>query len=122
MEYSTPLPLSKEATKKAKREIDFQEDQINVFGKKVKIYFTSTGHYCIKLESKFSDKNVFKSNVAFLCSNVQNLSNTEQYKVALKLHRQFSHLQSERLLSLLQHCEINDEDLKSQIKDLDDLH
>ena len=35
------------------------------------------------------------------------------------LHRQFCHPHSERLLSLLQGCEINDE-LKSRIKDLDE--
>ena len=40
--------------------------------------------------------------------------------VALKPHRQFSHPHSEKLLSLLQDCEINDEELKSHIKDLDE--
>ena len=119
VEYDIPLLLSKEAMKKAKTQIDFQEDKINIFGKKVKIYFTSTGHYCIKLKSKLSYENVFKSNV-FFCSNVQNLTYTEKYKVALKLHRQFSHPHSERLLSLLHDCEINDEELKSHIKDLDE--
>ena len=53
MEYD--LLLSKEAMKKAKTQTDFQENKINIFGKKVKIYFTSTGHYCIKLRSKLSD-------------------------------------------------------------------
>ena len=87
--------------KKAKTQMDFQEDKVNTFGKKVKIYFTSTGHYCIKLKSKLSDENVYKTNTVFLCSNIQNLSSTEKYKVALKLHRQFSHPRSENLLSLL---------------------
>ena len=40
--------------------------------------------------------------------------------VALKLRRQFSHPHSERLLSLLQDCEINYEELKSYIKGLDE--
>ena len=83
--------------KKVQTKIDFQEDKINIFGKKVKIHFTSTGHYCIQLNSEISGENVFKSNVVFLFSNVQNLSNAEKYKVALKLHRQFSHSHSERL-------------------------
>ena len=120
MECDIPLLLSKEAMKKAKTQIDFQEDKINMFGKKVEIYFTSTGQYCFKLKSKFSDENVFKTNAVFLYSNVQSLSNTEKYNVALKLHRQFSHPHSERLLSLLQDFEINDEELKSHIKDLDE--
>ena len=120
VEYDIPLLSSKEAMKKAKTQIDFQEDEINIFGKKVKIFFTSTDHFCIKLKSKLSDENVFKTNAVFLCSNIRNLSSTEKYKVALKLHRQFSHPRSERLLSLLQDCEINDKELKSHIKDLDE--
>ena len=99
VEYDIPLHLSKEVMK---TEIDFQEDKINIFGKKVKIHFPSTGHYCIKLKSKLSDENVFKTNAVLLCSNVQNLSNTKKYIVALKLHWQLSHPHSERLLSLLQ--------------------
>ena len=87
MEYDIPLLLSKEAMKKAKTQTDFQEDKINIFDQKVKIYFTSTGHYCIKLKSKLSDQNVCKTNAVFLCNNIQNLSNTEKYKVALKPHR-----------------------------------
>ena len=120
VEYDIPLLSSKEAMKKAKTQIDFQEDEINIFGKKVKIFFTSTDHFCVKLKSKLSDENVFKTNAVFLCSNIHNLSSTKKYTVALKLHRQFSHPHSERLLSLLLDCEINDEELKSHIKDLDE--
>ena len=120
VEYSIPLLLSKEAMKKAKTQMDFQEDKVNIFGKKVKIYFTSIGHYCVKLKSKLIDENVCKTNTVFLCSNIQSLSSTEKYKVALKLHRQFSHPHSEKLLSLLQDCEINDQELKSCMKDLDE--
>ena len=47
-EYSILLILSKEAMKKAKTQIDFQEDKKYIC-KKVNIYFTSTGHYCVKL-------------------------------------------------------------------------
>ena len=119
VEYDIPLLLSKEAMKKAKTQIDFQKDQINIFDKKIYIYFTSTGHYCIKLKSKLSDEKVFKTNAVFLCSNIHNLSTTEKYKVALKLHRQFSHSHSDRILRLLQDYEINDEELKSHVKDLD---
>ena len=98
VEYDIPLLLSKKALSKAKTQIDYQKDKVNIFGKKVKIYFPATGYCCIKLESKLSDENVFKSNVVFLCSNVQTLSNTEKYKVALKPHRQFYHPEKQRLL------------------------
>ena len=79
VEYEIPLLLSKEAMKNTKTQIYFLEDRINMFGKKVKIYFTSTGHYFIKLKSKLSDGNVFKTNAVFLCSNIHNLSSTEKY-------------------------------------------
>ena len=36
VEYSIPLLLSKEAMKKAKTQMDFQEDKVNIFGKKLK--------------------------------------------------------------------------------------
>ena len=101
VEYDIPLLLSKEAMKKAKTHIDFKEDKVIIFDKKIDICFTSTGHYCIKLDNKLSDEKTFKSNIALFCTNMQNLSSQEKYKIALKLHRQFSHPHSDRLFSLL---------------------
>ena len=57
--------LSKESMKKANTKIDFWQDKIPIFGKIVDITYTSIGHYCIKVDNKFSDENVFKSNVFF---------------------------------------------------------
>lgn len=56
--------------KKAKTEIDFQDDEIITFGKKVKTYFISTGHYCVKLDNKFSNEDNLKSNI-FLCHKTE---------------------------------------------------
>ena len=56
--HSTPLLFSsneKEAMKKPKTQMDFLE--VTIFGRKVKIYFTSTGHFCVKLENKFMCNN-----------------------------------------------------------------
>ena len=47
--------------------IDFQQDKISIFGKTADINFTSTGHYCIKLDNMFNDGNACKSNMAFFC-------------------------------------------------------
>ena len=95
----TPFTFKK-AIEKAKNTNRLSgRDKINIFGIKVKIYFTSTGRYCIKLKSKLSDENVFKVKccISLQYSNIKNLSNTENYKVAVKLHRQFFHLHNERL-------------------------
>ena len=56
--HSTPLLFSsneKEAMKKPKTQMDFHK--VTIFGRKVKIYFTSTGHFCVKLENKFMCNN-----------------------------------------------------------------
>ena len=52
LECDIPLLISKEAMKKAQTQIDFEEDKINIFGKKVEIYLISTGHNCIKLNKQ----------------------------------------------------------------------
>ena len=51
--------------KKANTKIDFWQDKIPIFGKIVDITYTTIGHYCIKVDNKFSAENVFKSNVFF---------------------------------------------------------
>ena len=70
VKYNIPLLLSKEAMKKAKTQIDFQQDKIYIFGKKIDIQFTSTGHYCINLHTKFNESKNMKSNISYLCSYV----------------------------------------------------
>ena len=47
-----PLLLSKETMKKANTQIDFKEDKVCIFGKKVDIKFSSSGHYCIDIDKK----------------------------------------------------------------------
>ena len=55
----------------------------------------------------------------FFAVMYKNLSNTEKYKVALKLQIRISHSPIERLVSLLQDCEINNKELQSHITYLD---
>ena len=42
IEYDIPLLLSKEAMKKANTQIDFCEDKVHIFGRKIDIYFSSS--------------------------------------------------------------------------------
>ena len=119
VKYDIPLLLSKEAMKKANTQIDFKNDKVLIFGKKVDIKFTSTGHYCIQLNNKFNDEKYFKSNVLFSCNDLSKLNSNEKYRIALKLHRQFSHPPSNRLLALLKDCNIDDNEIKNHIISLD---
>ena len=49
IDYDIPLLLSKETMKKANTQIDFCEDKVHIFGRKIDIKFSSSGHYCIPL-------------------------------------------------------------------------
>lgn len=66
-----------------------------MFGKKVEINFAVTGLYSVTLNNSLSDENTFKSNIFFF-----HLSYVENFKIALKLHQQFLHPHSDRLLYL----------------------
>ena len=49
VKYDIPLLLSKDAMKKAAMQIDFKADVVKIFGKPSKLFFISTGHYCIPI-------------------------------------------------------------------------
>ena len=49
IDYDIPLLLSKKAMKKANTQIDFCEDKVHIFGRKIDNKFSSSGHYCIPL-------------------------------------------------------------------------
>ena len=88
-----------------------QEYKIIILGKKKKIYVTFTGHYCIKLDNKFSNKSNFKTNKIFLSNNTRKLSSLEKYKIASKLHNFFTNTAID--------CDVTDNEIKSDITDLD---
>ena len=122
MEYDISLLLSKEAMKKAKAQIDFQEDKIIYLAKK--FIYISLQMAIIALNSKVNSvmKMYLRPMLYFfaLMYKVYPIQKNIKLSCLKLLHRQFSHPHSERLLSLLQDCEINDEELKSYIKDLDE--
>ena len=47
-----PLLLSKDAMKKANVIINLKNDEVKMFGKKVKVFLTRRGHYCVALNNK----------------------------------------------------------------------
>ena len=44
-----PLLLSKESLKRAQTVIDLDNDKVSMFGKRVEVQLTSSGHYCISI-------------------------------------------------------------------------
>ena len=114
IDYDIPLLLSKEAMKKAKTQIDFCEDKVHNFGRKIDIKFSSSGHYCIPLGG-----DVYNQQIVFLSTNLRDKSNEEKVKIAAKLHRQFAHPHSGKMKLLLRDAQIIYKDLEKYLDDLD---
>ena len=88
--------LSKAAMKKADVKIDFTSCRVKILGSEQELFFSSTGHYCIPISKKKClpqmDQEVGEVlKTSFLLSDNQFQPKEERVKAAVKLHRQFSH-------------------------------
>ena len=119
IENDIPLLLSKDTMKKANTYIDFANDKI-ILNKKVPVKFTTSGHYCIPMGKIVDDNHdkVLKSESILFCDDVNELSNVEKEKIAIKLQRQFSHPSSDKLIPLLKDANINDKQLFDMVKNI----
>ena len=98
-----PLLFSKDSLKKANSKIDFITDSISIMDKNVDLVITNSGHYALPITK---NSNIFhnkeKHNLEEFSNNVTLLANLSNKKsIAHKLHRQFAHPTSERLIDLL---------------------
>ena len=94
-----PLLLSKCTMKKANMILDLKNDTAEIYGVKVMLNETSSGHYCIPI-----DRNEMTPVETVCAVSVDNLDKKEQYKMLLKLHRQFAHPTSSKLKDLLKNA------------------
>ena len=101
-----PMLLSKGAMKKANAKLDFVHDKIEMFGEQIELKFTSSGHYMIDLKP-FSIEDV-KENISLL-------SLTEA--TAKKLHTQFGHAPTDRLIDLIRNSGIEDKKFLKLVED-----
>ena len=101
-----PLLLSKNAMKKSSVKLDFGKDSLFMFGKKLRLHCTTSGHYFVPLgrPGGGSDTSV----VLFSTSHIEQKSEKEKKQVALKLHKQFSHPSEGKLMSLVTNSGIKD--------------
>ena len=91
-----PLLLSKDAMKKACMKLDLESDIAEIYGEKIHLNCTSSGHYCIPIND---EKDAFTVDLA-------NVDEKEREKVLLKLHCQFGHASSQKLIDLLKDARI----------------
>lgn len=100
IEKDIPLLLSRDSMKKAKMEVNFSNDQAVIFGEKIDLTLTKSGHYTIPLTSAVKILRNFEKGQ----TNRIVLTLTEcrdDKKKAIKLHSQFAHASSGRIIKLL---------------------
>ena len=96
-----PLLLSKASMKRAKLILNFNDDSAQILGQKVKLYCTSSGHYCIPLSNTLLYDGCDMSSFVLHAEGLASLTEDEKYKKAVKLHKQFAHASKERLCRLV---------------------
>ena len=118
VDTSIPLLLSKEAMKKAGTNINFETDEVTMFGKKQNVKITESGHYAISLNnaSHILDSIDAKPNMKI---NLITQACEDKKKIARKLHAQFGHPPVKKLLKLVDRAGLHkDDDLRQQIKEV----
>jgi len=101
---SIPLLFSKKSMKRAQMKLVLENDIAVIHGKEVKLRCTSSGHYCLPLRD---EKEAWKKTEEIMLT--LGLSDKEKKKKIEKLHQQFGHPTSKRLIQLLKDAGIDDE-------------
>ena len=94
IESNIPLLLSKEDMKRFNVKIDMQNDTADILGKDVNLDTTSSGQYCIALQS-------CEIPLEKVCFTVSEKSGDEKQKIVLKLYKQFVHPSADSLKFLM---------------------
>ena len=98
VESDIPLLLSKRALQRAKAELNFKDDTVTMLGRTHDLVNTSSGHYAIPLNKSRAlvEQPDDRAKIILECK-----SSTTNTDIAVKLHKQFSHPTSEKLITLL---------------------
>ena len=103
--------------------LDFKNDSAEIFGNVVQLMTTQSGHYAIPICPYSTILNNVTSGIDSNITLIASSESKSKYDIALKLHRQFAHPASVKLLKLLNNagepCK-NDEELKKLIQVVSD--
>ena len=96
-----PLLLSIKSMKTAKMGIDFDSDQLSVFGQKIQLQTTSNGLYALALTKPSQLMINFCTNEQKYPIVLKVTESSSNEEIAKKLHRSFAHPSAERLLRMV---------------------
>ena len=120
VDQDIPMLLKREAMKTAATNIDFVKEEVYMLGRKQKLVITSTGHYCIPLSRNMVLDDVSGSPSTVLFTNESCLENeADAKKIAKKLHEQFAHPSSRRLIKLIKDGGVVNQSLNEKIEDVE---
>ncbi|CAL4132571.1 unnamed protein product, partial [Meganyctiphanes norvegica] len=100
-----PLLLGKPTMKRMDLKLDMKTDDAEIFGETVHLQCTPSGHYFIPLLKP--NVNCVQ-NIHQVLHVIDDKSEEDKLKTAIKLHRQFAHPSANRLKSLLKDASVND--------------
>ena len=95
-----PLLLSRDSMKRANMQLNFENDTITAFGESINLIITKSGHYAVPITNQkrlLNDVNLLNENNITL-TVVHDKTNRD---IAIKLHRQFAHPTSNKLIKLI---------------------
>ena len=87
-------------------------DQAVMFGKKVDLYFSTSGHYCIDIQpNKVSKMDLpVKGQSENVLISEENMTLSDKKKHIQKIHRQFGHASSENIKRLMKNAGVTDKE------------
>ena len=100
-----PLLLSKDTMKRAGTCLNFEDDTAMMLKKKIPLSCSFSGHYYIPI-TKLPDKRKVKY-IPFIKEN-SSKNTAEKIKIAIELHRQFSHPSSKKLCDFVKNAGVTD--------------
>ena len=116
-----PLLLSKQSMKKCGSVLDTKTDTIQMFGENINLINTTSGHYAVPITAKSNLIRNLEENSSFKYTFVSTTQHPDRKALALKLHRQFAHPPSNRLIKLVNQSNLSeDSSLKDEIQKVSD--
>ena len=98
----------------------FAEDKVTMLGKTLNLQFTSSGHYSVPIckPKQVILQNKDQPEVSVMFTMVSKTTEGKR-KTAIKLHKQFAHPHSDRLIKLIKDGGIKDRDLFSMNQEVE---
>ena len=117
VQSDVPLLLSKSTMKAAKAKQDYENDRISLFGNNQEMICTKSGHYAIPIcRARNSEEQ--KNEISTVLFNYENSELKSHESTARKLHHQFAHPSSKRLIDYIKTAGIDDEPLFKAIENI----